>query len=158
MLTVVCLLLPVCLLQQFVLKSVSSSRNISLQVSELKSYLEAVCDADAVGDVTLQDITMSHCAEYAVALINELSDACNCAYKVKNGVFSCMCIGLLHALTIGMVHTSYIYCCCMSLHLMFTPLSCVSFAGHDALSAGQYSCYCWYSWYCCIHHTSFDNV
>lgn len=45
-------------------------------VSELKTYLEAVVDADRAGDSVLCSITQQHCIDYAVQVINDIEDGC----------------------------------------------------------------------------------
>jgi hypothetical protein len=59
---------------------------LSAQVTELKSFIQAVADAELDGDEDLLAVTASHTARYAVRLIRESTDAACVASKAHQVV------------------------------------------------------------------------
>lgn len=60
----------------------SSSCPLSEQVTELKSYIQAVADAELDGSEDLVAITASHAAKYAVQLVRQSTDMACVTSKV----------------------------------------------------------------------------
>lgn len=64
------------------LRTCHSNKVLSEQVTELKSYISAVAEAELDGDDSVLPITAAHTAAYAVQLIKQYADPASLPCKV----------------------------------------------------------------------------